>query len=97
MAMVLANDEADYSIKPEASTPALNTSDWPLLLKSYDKCNDESCDAGIGCSCADLNSTCPYWSFYPNSLRMYSSKTRPQIVYQFWCDQPRQAFEPVKS
>ena len=37
MAMVLANDEADYSIKPEASTPALNTSDWPLLLKSYDK------------------------------------------------------------
>ena len=37
MAMVLANDEADYSIKPEAVTPALNTSDWPLLLKGYDK------------------------------------------------------------
>jgi hypothetical protein len=38
MAMVLANDEADYAIKPEASTPALDTSSWPLLLKGYDKC-----------------------------------------------------------
>ena len=38
MAMVLANDEADYSIKPEAATPSLDTSSWPLLLKSYDKC-----------------------------------------------------------
>ena len=38
MALVLGNDEADYSIKPENSTPALNTSDWPLLLKGYDKC-----------------------------------------------------------
>ena len=37
MALVLANDEADYSIKPEAVTPALDTSSWPLLLKSYDK------------------------------------------------------------
>ncbi len=37
MALVLANDEADYSIKPETVTPALDTSSWPLLLKSYDK------------------------------------------------------------
>ena len=37
MAMVLANDETDYSIKPEATTPALDTSTWPLLLKGYDK------------------------------------------------------------
>ena len=37
MAMVLANDEKDYSIKPENSTPALDTSTWPLLLKAYDK------------------------------------------------------------
>ena len=35
--MVLANEEKDYSIKPEASTPALDTSSWPLLLKGYDK------------------------------------------------------------
>ena len=38
MAMVLANDEKDYSIKPEDTTPALDTSTWPLLLKGYDKC-----------------------------------------------------------
>ncbi|SLM38994.1 centromere microtubule-binding protein cbf5 [Lasallia pustulata] len=37
MAMVLANDETDYSIKPENATPALDTSTWPLLLKGYDK------------------------------------------------------------
>lgn len=37
MAMVLANDERDYAIKPEASAPSLDTSTWPLLLKNYDK------------------------------------------------------------
>ena len=37
MALVLANDEADYSIKPEAVTPSIDTSTWPLLLKGYDK------------------------------------------------------------
>lgn len=37
MALVLGNDEKDYAIKPEASTPALDTSTWPLLLKNYDK------------------------------------------------------------
>ncbi|KAI0490411.1 pseudouridine synthase [Xylaria cf. heliscus] len=29
--------EADYSIKPTAVTPAVDTSEWPLLLKNYDK------------------------------------------------------------
>lgn len=29
--------EEDYSIKPQAVTPSLDTSDWPLLLKNYDK------------------------------------------------------------
>lgn len=29
--------EADYSIKPTAVTPAVDTSNWPLLLKNYDK------------------------------------------------------------
>ena len=37
MAMILANDEADYAIKPEAATPAVDTNKWPLLLKGYDK------------------------------------------------------------
>ncbi|KAI1354923.1 pseudouridine synthase [Xylaria sp. FL0043] len=29
--------EAEYAIKPTAVTPAVDTSDWPLLLKNYDK------------------------------------------------------------
>jgi H/ACA ribonucleoprotein complex subunit 4 len=28
--------EKDYSIKPESTTPKLDTSQWPLLLKNYD-------------------------------------------------------------
>lgn len=29
--------EGDYSIKSESSAPKLNTSEWPLLLKNFDK------------------------------------------------------------
>ncbi|GAW26964.1 putative centromere microtubule-binding protein cbf5 [Rosellinia necatrix] len=28
---------AEYTIKPTAVTPTVDTSDWPLLLKNYDK------------------------------------------------------------
>ncbi|PQE10845.1 centromere microtubule-binding cbf5 protein [Rutstroemia sp. NJR-2017a BBW] len=37
MALVTRNkdQEIDYSIKPEAVTPAIDTSTWPLLLKNY--------------------------------------------------------------
>jgi hypothetical protein len=31
------NDDDEYMIKPQSLVPALNTSDWPLLLKNYDK------------------------------------------------------------
>ncbi|KAL9014848.1 MAG: hypothetical protein Q9173_000515 [Seirophora scorigena] len=46
MAMVVAKngakdvakeDEEEFTIKPQASTPAIDTSDWPLLLKNYNK------------------------------------------------------------
>ena len=37
MAMVVAQKDIDYSIKPEAVTPTVDTSTWPLLLKNYDK------------------------------------------------------------
>lgn len=30
-------EEVDFSIKPENVTPAISTSEWPLLLKNYDK------------------------------------------------------------
>ncbi|KAJ3201796.1 centromere/microtubule-binding protein cbf5, partial [Dinochytrium kinnereticum] len=29
----------EFTIKPQASTPPLDTSEWPLLLKNYDKLN----------------------------------------------------------
>ncbi|KAJ3811405.1 putative rRNA pseudouridine synthase [Lentinula aff. lateritia] len=32
-----AQISGDYAIKPESATPQLNTSEWPLLLKNYDK------------------------------------------------------------
>ncbi|BGP46239.1 centromere/microtubule-binding protein cbf5 [Rhodotorula kratochvilovae] len=35
--MSAAQVSGDYAIKPEATTPVLNTKDWPLLLKNYDK------------------------------------------------------------
>ena len=31
--------DVDYLIKPEAATPPLDTSKWPLLLKNYDQLN----------------------------------------------------------
>ena len=30
-------DTADYAIKPESTTPALDASEWPLLLKDYNR------------------------------------------------------------
>jgi hypothetical protein len=37
MANTVAKEEVDYTIKPEASSSNINTADWPLLLKNYDK------------------------------------------------------------
>ncbi|KAH6636826.1 centromere/microtubule binding protein CBF5 [Chaetomium tenue] len=31
------DNEVEYMIKPQSLVPTLNTSDWPLLLKNYDK------------------------------------------------------------
>lgn len=38
---VVANEQADtdYLIKPQSTTPPLDTSKWPILLKNYDKLN----------------------------------------------------------
>lgn len=56
-------DIADFSIKPEAVTPTIPTSEWPLLLKNYDQrefassffcrfCNED--DNSIMSTCANL-------------------------------------------
>ncbi|KAL5334569.1 pseudouridine synthase [Aspergillus crustosus] len=33
----MAKEAVDYTIKPEATASNINTEDWPLLLKNYDK------------------------------------------------------------
>ena len=35
--VVSAQKSGDYSIKSEKTSPKLDTSEWPLLLKNYDK------------------------------------------------------------
>ncbi|CAG8517882.1 18229_t:CDS:10, partial [Acaulospora morrowiae] len=35
--MSVNSQSQDFSIQPQKTTPALNTSEWPLLLKNYDK------------------------------------------------------------
>jgi len=36
----MAEEEtADFTIKPSKDKPKVDTSDWPLLLKNYDKLN----------------------------------------------------------
>lgn len=37
-----SSNENDYVIKSENKTPELDTSEWPLLLKNYDKLNVRS-------------------------------------------------------
>lgn len=37
MALAVSKKDVDFSIKPEAVTPTVDTSDWPVLLKNYDK------------------------------------------------------------
>lgn len=32
-----AGEEVDYTIKPEAITPKVDTSEWPLLLRNWDQ------------------------------------------------------------
>ena len=35
--IVTKEEEADYTIKPESTTPVIDTSSWPLLLKNYNR------------------------------------------------------------
>lgn len=37
MAMVKKNEETDMVIKPESVAPTVDTTEWPLLLKNWEK------------------------------------------------------------
>lgn len=34
---LIKSKEDEHVIQPQSTTPAADTSDWPLLLKNYDK------------------------------------------------------------
>jgi len=38
MALVKANEDAEYLIKPENISPTIDSSAWPLLLKNWEQC-----------------------------------------------------------
>lgn len=42
--------EEEHIIKPQATTPAADTSDWPLLLKNYDKREDATSQSVLNSS-----------------------------------------------
>lgn len=68
---------ADFSIKPEAVAPPIPTSEWPLLLKNYDKrmyptyglCGGgrrRECSRSLICAVLNFNSTCANQSLHSN-------------------------------
>ena len=79
MAMVLANDEADYAIKPEAAAPAVDTNKWPLLLKGYDR--RESLLSLGKLALLIYYSMRSYWTFHSYTLWLHSLETRYQILH----------------
>ena len=90
MAVVVSNSEVDYAIKPQNLTPAVDTSDWPLLLKSYDKRKDQVPTALVVHTLimSICTSPCPHRSFHSHSQRLHASEARPQILHQLRCHQP---------
>ena len=78
----------DYSIKPEAVVPAVDTSTWPLLLKNYDKREfDLGSMDGIymdmyvnGVLIVVLNSSRSHWTLHPNPERLHATQERSQVI-----------------
>jgi hypothetical protein len=81
MALVTRNkdQEIDYSIKPEAVTPAIDTSTWPLLLKNYNDCMCE-CILGIGMLLTS-SSTCSHWTLHTYSQWLHTFEEGPQVIH----------------
>lgn len=88
MAMVLANDETDYSIKPQNSTPALDTSSWPLLLKGYSDRKTLHLWLLEALQLINASSAHSNRAFHAHSVWLHSTEARPEILHQLRCDQP---------
>jgi hypothetical protein len=82
--MAESQKDVDYSIKPEATTPAVDTSDWPLLLKNYNNrtIGNPQWEEYL---LTEYLSSRPNGPFHSYPQWMYTPQARPQIVHQFWC------------
>ena len=84
----------EFAIQPQATAPAIDTSEWPLLLKDYDK--RESPTGGNASRCMLIpKSSRSNRPFHPNPRRLQPAVARPQILHLLWRHQPRQTFKPI--
>lgn len=65
----------DYSIKSEETAPKLDTSEWPLLLKNYDKLLVRSSHfTPIPTGCSPLKRDITSYIKYASTVRRFASR-----------------------
>jgi hypothetical protein len=91
-----AQQQGDFLIKPETVQPVLSTSEWPLLLKNYDKLLIRSSHfTPIPSGCSPLKrdiASYIKWAFTMISIRVLTVIYRQVGRYQ-----PRQTVQPFFS
>lgn len=70
----------DYTIKPQATAPAIDTSEWPLLLKHYDRCMTARTFFLKTILTIRSCSTCPNWPFRSYSSWLYAIEERLEAI-----------------
>ena len=81
-------EEAEYSIKPENVGPKYDYSDWPLLLKNYDKCANILYFSPSKSQVLIPRSACADGSLHAHSLRLRALEARSKILHLLRCHQP---------
>lgn len=72
--MAASQELEKYTIKPQASVPDLDSSDWPLLLKNYT--SRAFCNCPIHFEADSVCSTCSNWPLHPHYCRMRAIEER---------------------
>jgi hypothetical protein len=85
MAIVKQDEGEELIIKPEAVTPSINTSEWPLLLRNWDQRKHPVLIWFEAKTLTPL-STRPHWSLHPHTRWLHTSAPRPQILHLVWRD-----------
>ena len=80
----------DYMIKPSKGKAALDTAEWPLLLKVTSLAR-----YSFSHHFTELRQNeRPHHPLYSNSSRIRSIEQSIRGALEVWCHQPRQAFKP---